>query len=112
MSKAIFLDKDRTLIKNIPYNKEVQLIMLEDYVLDALCKFKKAGYLLIVITNQSGIARGYFTKSAIPPIIEKINALLRPAIEKLDGFYYCPHLENGIVKNFQRNVTAENQSQV
>lgn len=106
MNKAIFLDKDGTVIKNIPYNKNVNLITLEDHALESLGKLKNAGYLLIVITNQSGIARGFFNESVMNAMRNKINKLLQPSIEKLDGFYYCPHLENGVVKKYSKKCNC------
>jgi HAD superfamily hydrolase (TIGR01662 family) len=58
--KAIFLDKDGTLIPDIPYNVDAEKITLQDGVIDGLKLLKKGGYIFVIISNQAGVARGYF----------------------------------------------------
>lgn len=60
MNKAVFIDKDGTLIKNVPYNINASLIELEICAGEALSLLKQNNYLLIVISNQSGVAKGFF----------------------------------------------------
>ena len=57
----------------------------------ALHGMKKAGYKLIVISNQSGIARGLFKEQELMPINRKVQSLLAPYDVEIDAFYYCPH---------------------
>jgi len=90
-SKAIFIDKDGTLIPDIPYNVDPDKITLENNLVEGLFKLKEEGYLLIVITNQSGIERGCFKEDALVDVEAKIQALLAEHDLLLDGFYYCPH---------------------
>jgi len=98
--KAVFLDKDGTLIPDIPYNVNVDLIELEEATIEGLKQMKEEGFLLIVISNQAGIAKGYFTKEAVEKVKEKIAYLLQPHHIKIDGFYYCPHHPQGTVKEY------------
>lgn len=95
MQRAVFLDKDGTLINNVPYNVNPGKIELAPFATDALKLLQHHGYKLIVVSNQSGIARGYFTEAAIGPVVDKIQQLLAPAMITLYDFYYCPHPENG-----------------
>ncbi|HEY0053914.1 MAG TPA: HAD family hydrolase [Pedobacter sp.] len=91
MNKAVFLDKDGTLVPDVPYNVNPKLVSLERNSLDGLQLFHDSGYKLIVISNQSGIARGYFDKKKLSGVEDKIQQLLRVHNLKIDGFYYCPH---------------------
>lgn len=94
---AVFLDKDGTLIDDVPYNVNPALITLAEGVQTGVQRLHSAGLALIVVTNQSGIARGYFTASALPAVREKLAALLDVP---LAGFYYCPHHPQGTVANY------------
>lgn len=98
--KAVFLDKDGTLIPDIPYNADPALITIEKDALSGLKLLYDAGYVLIIISNQSGIARGYFTEDKMPAIELKINKLLASEHIALTGFYYCPHHPKGIIDGY------------
>ncbi len=97
MSRAIFLDKDGTLIEDVPYNVDPALIRLYPDVPEALRLLRAAGYRLIVISNQAGVARGYFEESALKGVRETLYRLLAAEGVPLDGFYYCPHHPGGVV---------------
>jgi D-glycero-D-manno-heptose 1,7-bisphosphate phosphatase len=97
MKRAIFLDKDGTLVKDVPYNVDPEKIHLTPYALDALKLLQDNGYNLILISNQSGIAHGYFTESDLRPVKHKIEQLLHSNKVTLKDFYYCPHHKNGTV---------------
>lgn len=102
VNKAIFLDKDGTLIQNIPFNANPDLIRLSNHSVAGLKKFMKAGYQLIVVSNQSGIAHGYFEEEALTAVERKIDDLLRKHGIYLSGFYYCPHHPDGKVKAYSK----------
>jgi D-glycero-D-manno-heptose 1,7-bisphosphate phosphatase len=97
MKKAIFIDKDGTLIKNVPYNIDPELVQLELSVGKALQLLKENGYLLIVISNQDGIAKGFFTWNDLKKVNEAIQRLLAPFNISIDAFYYCPHFKEGAI---------------
>ncbi|MGE3268581.1 MAG: D-glycero-alpha-D-manno-heptose-1,7-bisphosphate 7-phosphatase [Chloroflexota bacterium] len=94
---AVFLDKDGTLVEDVPYNVDPVLVRLADDAVEALQTLHRAGYLLVVITNQSGVARGLFAESALPPVRQRLRTLLGEVGVPLAGFYYCPHHPEGIV---------------
>jgi D-glycero-D-manno-heptose 1,7-bisphosphate phosphatase len=91
MNKAIFIDKDGTLIPDIPYNVNPGKITITDHTVEGLQLLKETGYLLVVISNQSGVERGYFKEDALVDVKARIQALLAMHNLALDGFYYCPH---------------------
>jgi D-glycero-D-manno-heptose 1,7-bisphosphate phosphatase len=100
MNKAIFIDKDGTLIEDIPYNVDPDLIRFMAGAIDGLKKLKTEGYLLIVISNQSGIAHGYFKEEAMQQVKEKLWGTLQDYGIRLDGLFYCPHHPYGTVSQY------------
>lgn len=95
MNKAIFIDKDGTLITDVPYNANPQFIMLEQAAAETLCRLKAAGYLLVIISNQAGVALAYFQYDDLAGINNAIQQLLQPYNVQIDSFYYCPHHPEG-----------------
>lgn len=98
--RAIFLDKDGTLIDDVPYNVDPALIRLSWNAGPALQLLQEAGYRLIVVTNQSGVARGLFTEAALEAVHARLIELLAQYGVQLDGFYYCPHHPDGAVNRY------------
>lgn len=95
--RAVFLDKDGTLIEDVPYNVDPERIQLTQGAVEGLKLLDAAGYQLIVITNQSGVARGYFPESALVAVEVRSRQLLAEVGISLAGFYYCPHHPDGVV---------------
>jgi D-glycero-D-manno-heptose 1,7-bisphosphate phosphatase len=93
--KAVFLDKDGTLIPDIPYNVNVDLIQIESEAIKGLKLLKEQEFLLVVVSNQSGIARGYFSEANLDKVWQKISDLLQPHQLSINGYYYCPHHPEG-----------------
>lgn len=106
MTKAIFLDKDGTLIENVPYNVVAEHMKLCDRALIGAKMLHTAGYKLFVITNQSGIARGYFPESALISVEQCLRDLLRVVDVPISGFYYCPHHPEGTVSGYAIDCTC------
>jgi D-glycero-D-manno-heptose 1,7-bisphosphate phosphatase len=100
MNKAIFLDKDGTLIPDIPYNVDPEKITLEKDAVAGLRKLQDLGYKLIIISNQSGVARGYFTEDKLLAVKKRMEELFLHNNIKLDAFYYCPHHPDGTVQGY------------
>jgi len=100
MRKAVFIDKDGTLITNVPYNANPDLVRLEPGAAEALQLLHKHGYALVVVSNQSGIAHGYFEDEAMQAVKDRITALLQCCGIQLDGFFYCPHHPQGSVEKY------------
>jgi len=87
--KTIFLDRDGTLIEEVNFLSRLDELKLFPFTYSAIDLLKSAGFQLIVITNQSGIARGIYAEDAMHSIHEQIQIELDHAIA---AFYFCPHL--------------------
>lgn len=87
--KAIFIDRDGTLIEEVNYLSRVEDLKLFPFTKEALELLKADGFLILVLTNQSGIGRGVFDAEAMHNIHREIQRIL-PGM--LDAFYFCPHL--------------------
>jgi D-glycero-D-manno-heptose 1,7-bisphosphate phosphatase len=85
--RAVFLDKDGTLVENVPYNVDPQRITLTPGAVEAVSRLAGQGYRIIVVSNQPGVALGYFEHAELHKVKKRLQDLL-PA---LDGFYFCPH---------------------
>jgi D-glycero-D-manno-heptose 1,7-bisphosphate phosphatase len=91
LSPAIFLDRDVTINEDPGYLNNPKDLKLFLGVEEALSQLKKAGYFLIVVSNQSGVGRGLIEKNALVSIHEKLDALLGVCSIKMDGYYLCFH---------------------
>lgn len=87
--KAVFIDRDGTLIEEVNFLSRIEDLRLFSFTADAVRLFKENGFLAIIVTNQSGIARKLYDEPAMHAIHDRIQNDLT---EKLDGFYFCPHL--------------------
>lgn len=96
MNKAIFLDRDGTLNIDHGYVHEIDNFQFIEGSIEALQALKKMGYLLVLVTNQSGIARGYFSEDQFLQLTEWMDWSLADRGVDLDGIYYCPHHIDGI----------------
>ena len=103
MKKAVFLDKDGTLIINVPYNVNPTLVQLVPDAGAALQTLKSMGFELVVISNQAGIAKGYFSVDDIRIVFAKINELLQEYDVSISAFFFCPHLKSGTVERYSRD---------
>lgn len=91
MNKAVFLDRDGTIVVDKQYLADADGIELIEGAGDALRQLAKAGFQLIVISNQSGIGRGYFSDEQVQRQHHRLRQLLADLDVPLDGIYYCPH---------------------
>jgi D-glycero-D-manno-heptose 1,7-bisphosphate phosphatase len=91
MNKAIFLDKDGTLIRDIPYNVDPSLIVLTPNAVQALTMLQDNEYMFFVVSNQTGLALGHFTLDELEKASLHLCTLLFNEGVGLDAFYYCPH---------------------
>ncbi len=96
-SKAIFVDKDGTLLADVPYNVDPDKMRLLPGAGPGLHALQAAGYKLIVISNQSGVAHGFFAEPALEQVTRRLTQLLACYDVRLGGFYYCPHHPRGSV---------------
>jgi HAD superfamily hydrolase (TIGR01662 family) len=94
------LDKDGTLVENVPFNVDPGEIRLTRDAGRGLKHLHGLGYALIVISNQPGIAMGYLSEDALGEVEGRLRDLLSEADVPLAGFYYCPHHPRGRVSDY------------
>ena len=90
--RAVFLDRDGTLIEDVSYLRNPEQVRLLPGAADAVRRLNEAGLLAIVATNQSGIARGILTEQDYAAAEARVDALLADREARLDAHYHCPHL--------------------
>lgn len=89
--KAVFVDRDDTLAKDVPYCNDPDKFVIFPDVPVAIRRLNDAGFLVIVITNQSGINRGYFTEETLSKIHERLLKDVSVCGGHIDDIFYCPH---------------------
>lgn len=95
MKRAVFVDKDGTLVHDVPYNVDPQRIALRHDAGTALRALQDVGYALILVSNQAGVALGRFPETALEPVWETITEQLAAHGVTLTATYYCPHHPDG-----------------
>lgn len=89
--RAVLVDRDDTLAPDVPYCSDPDLFEIYDYVPEAVRRLNEAGYLVIVVTNQSGIGRGYFDEATLGRIHDKLRASVEAGGGRIDDIIFCPH---------------------
>ena len=100
MTRAVFLDRDGTIIHGVPYLSSPEELVLLPNSARAIRLFKEEGFTVVIATNQSGIARGYFTEERLHEIHDRLLGLLSEEGASIDAVYYCPHLPEGVVAEY------------
>lgn len=119
ITKAIFLDRDGTINKEVGYLHDSAKFFLIPGVIDAINIFHKLGYVVIVVTNQSGVARGYYSEKDVVKLHNYIDGQLQNSASRscdnnfdenktkslesvsiIDAYYYCPHHPEGVIKGY------------
>lgn len=101
LHKAVFLDRDQTLIEDPGYINHPSQVRLLPGVAQALIQLKKLGYLLVVVSNQSGVARGLVTEEVLQQIHHRLKKLLADEGAFLDAIYYCPFHPEGVIPQYR-----------
>jgi D-glycero-D-manno-heptose 1,7-bisphosphate phosphatase len=92
MNKVVVLDRDGTIVVDRHYLADPDALEFEPGAEAGLRRMADMGYKLVVITNQSGIARGFFSLSRLEEIHERLRQMLGSSGVRLDGIYFCPHV--------------------
>ena len=101
-TEAVFLDRDGTLIEEVGYLDRPERVELYPYSADAIRALNRAGLRIVMVTNQSGVARGFFTESVVDAVHAHLERLLADAGAHIDAYYYCPHHPDGKVAQYAR----------
>lgn len=88
---AVFLDRDGTVSEEVSYISDPNMLRLLPRAAEAIRLINESGFLTVIVTNQSGIARGYFTEDVLKEIHNRMELLLKGEGGHIDKIYYCPH---------------------
>jgi D-glycero-D-manno-heptose 1,7-bisphosphate phosphatase len=103
---AAFLDRDGTLIEDVGYVDRLERLQLYPWSIEAVRLLRRAGYAVVVVTNQAGIARGMITEQIVHDALAAIQGQLAQVGEQIDGHYYCPHLPDAPVSTYRRSCSC------
>jgi D-glycero-D-manno-heptose 1,7-bisphosphate phosphatase len=102
VKRAVFLDRDGTMIEDVGYLDSLSRITFYPWTVDAIRRFNRAGLAVVVVTNQSGIARGLFTEAFVGETHREMDLRLAAGGARVDAYYHCPHHPDGRVVEFAR----------
>ncbi|MGP6220856.1 D-glycero-alpha-D-manno-heptose-1,7-bisphosphate 7-phosphatase [Caldiplasma sukawensis] len=120
--KALFIDRDGTIIHDCPYCHDVSQIKLYDDTVQMMKEYMEKDYLIIIITNQSGIGRGYFSMRDYENFHNALIQKLKERGVKVDATYFCPHTpddkcscrkpETGLIKKAMKDFEIDIESSI
>jgi D-glycero-D-manno-heptose 1,7-bisphosphate phosphatase len=99
-TSAVFLDRDGTLIEEVGYLDRVERVDLYPWTIDAVRALNRAGMRVVLVSNQSGVARGFFTEAVVDDVHRHLASLLAAGGAHIDAYYYCPHHPDGKVPQY------------
>ena len=102
MRPAVFLDRDGTLIEDVGYLDRLDQMTVFPWTVDVIRALNRAGLAVVVVTNQSGIARGLFTEAFVEETHRLLSARLAAGGAHIDAYYYCPHHPEGVVDAYRQ----------
>ena len=91
MKRAVFLDRDGTIVEDLDFLTDLAALRLLPGAAGAVRRLNDAGFLVVVATNQSGVARGFLTERTLREIHDQLASILAREGARVDAFYYCPH---------------------
>ncbi len=103
---AAFIDRDGTLSKEVGYVNHLSRFELLPRSAEAVRTLNRAGLKAVLVTNQAGVARGYFTESLVESVHRKMHRLLAQEGARLDGVYCCPHHPEGVDPRYRRRCSC------
>jgi D-glycero-D-manno-heptose 1,7-bisphosphate phosphatase len=110
-NKAVFIDRDGCLIHELGYISTIKKVKFFKSSFEALGLLRKKGFKIVIVTNQSGVARGYFPESFVKETHSYIAARLKKKGLKIDAFYYCPHHKKATIKKYRKDCDCRKPKQ-
>jgi D-glycero-D-manno-heptose 1,7-bisphosphate phosphatase len=93
LRRAVFLDRDGTINVDVGYPRDFAQVTIFPWSATAIRRINAAGFAAVVVTNQSGVGRGFYSEAELQTLHRKMAAALAAQGARLDAFYYCPHYE-------------------
>ena len=104
MKRAVFLDRDGTIIEDTYYLHDPEKIIVLPYAVKALKKLQNFGFSLVIISNQSGIGRGYFKEKTLTTVNKRLLSMLKHSGINIDGIYYSPYYKESKIAKYRKGV--------
>ena len=101
MSRAVFVDRDGTMIEDVGYLERLERLKLFPYTIDAVRLLNRAGFTIVVVTSQAGVANGIVTEEFLAEAHGVMSRKVAHAGGRIDAFYYCPHLPTAAVEKYR-----------
>ena len=99
--RAVFVDRDGTMIEDVGFLDRLERLKLFPYTVDALRLLKRAGFRIVVVTSQNGVAQGMLTEEFLAEAHAHLSRVLEAAGASVDGYYYCPHSPYATVERYR-----------
>ena len=100
--RAVFLDRDGTIIEEVGYLDRPERVEFFPWTIDAIRVLNRAGLAVVLVSNQSGIARGFFTEAVVDDVHRRISEMLAAGGARIDAYYYCPHHPDGRIPDLAK----------
>jgi D-glycero-D-manno-heptose 1,7-bisphosphate phosphatase len=100
-NRAVFLDRDGTLIEDVGYLDRIERLKLFPYTIDAVRLLNRAGFKVVVVTSQNGVALGMLTEEFLDQVHRHLSSLFEGSGASIDGYYYCPHSPHATVERYR-----------
>jgi len=100
--RAVFLDRDGTIIEEVGYLDRPDRVQFFPWTIDAIRVLNRAGLATVLVSNQSGIARGFFTEAIVDEVHQRMAAMLAEGGARIDAYYYCPHHPDGKLREYAK----------
>jgi D-glycero-D-manno-heptose 1,7-bisphosphate phosphatase len=98
--RAVFLDRDGTIIEEVGYLDRPERVEFFPWTIDAIRVLNRAGLAVVLVSNQSGVARGFFGEDVVDAVHKRMADLLAEGGARIDAYYYCPHHPDGKVPRY------------
>lgn len=98
---AVFLDRDGTMIEDVGYLDRLERLKLFPYTIDAVRLLNRAGFKVVVVTSQNGVANGVLTEEFLHEAHAHLSSLFADAGTRVEGYYYCPHSPHATVERYR-----------
>ena len=104
--RAVFLDRDGTINRDVGYPNSYDQIEVYPYSFDAVRKINAAGFLAVIVTNQSGIGRGLIQEENLRDIHQRLRSAFAGEGARFDGLYYCPHYTESEIPKYRKSCSC------